>query len=61
MKHETDKGQWYGIHEYYPSLDGKAGWTKNTIGIDAETVDELRDMLWLILGDIDEYGVKDYE
>ena len=60
MRYETDRGQWYGIHEYYPLPDGDAGWTEETIGLDAETVDELRDMLWLILRDIDEYGVKDY-
>ena len=61
MRHKSDNGYWYGIHEYYPLPDGEAGWTENTIGLDAETVDELREMLWLILKDIDEHGVKDYE
>ena len=61
MKHKDVGGDWYGIHEYYPLLEGKAGWTKETIELDEETIEELRNMLWRILDDFDKHGVKDYE
>jgi len=62
MKHKGEEGDWYGIHEYYPFSEGKAGWTKETISLDkAETVSELRTMIWRILDDFDKHGVKDYE
>jgi len=62
MLHKNDgDGTYYAIHEYF-DIDGKAGWTENpVVDVSAESVEELKKMLNLMLKDIDKHGVKDYE
>lgn len=62
MKH-TDKESgevWYAVHEYFPSL-GEGSYTLGPIRISGESVEDIKWQLKAILGDIDKYGVIEYE
>ena len=51
---------YYAIHEYYPLEDGD-GWTTNPVRVDGDSVDEVKNVLMMMLEDIERHGVKDYE
>lgn len=57
MRHSD---QQYAVHEYYPTEDG-GGWTEEPIKIEGDSVEDIREQLKMILNDIDNHGVKDYE
>lgn len=60
MCHTDESGNtYYMIHEFYP-MDDAPGWTENAITPDAETVEDLRTLLLLMLLDIERHGIKDY-
>lgn len=51
----------YGIHEYYPKTEERgAGWTVNP-EVHGETVKDVENQLHFMLGDIERYGIKDYD
>jgi len=54
------KGDYYAIHEYYPSEDGD-GWTEDPVFVDGNNVDEVKWVLQAMLEDIEKHGVIDYE
>ena len=58
MRHNSDN--LYAIHEYYPLEDGD-GWTEQPIPVDGESVEEVKQVLQMMLEDIEKHGVKDYE
>ena len=69
MRHKTSEAakmcdvpvlDYYAIHEYYPSKDGD-GWTEEPIPVDGESVEEVKQVLQMMLEDIEKHGVKDYE
>lgn len=61
MRHMTDDGEtYYAIHEYYP-IEGGDGWTERPVVVDGESVDEIKNVLMMMLEDIQKHGVKDYE
>ena len=65
MYHKVDMssfvdGDYYAIHEYYPSEDGD-GWTEQPITVDGESVEAVKQVLQAMLEDIEKHGVKDYE
>ena len=65
MYHKVDMksfvdGGYYAIHEYYP-MEGGDGWTEQPIPVDGESVEEVKQMLQMMLEDIEKHGVKDYE
>jgi hypothetical protein len=51
---------YYAIHEYYPMKDGD-GWTETPVVVDGESVEEVKNVLIMMLEDIQKYGVKDYD
>lgn len=60
----------YAIHEYFqlPDDDKKPdhvfpydGWTKDPVSIVGEDVEDIKDMLRMMLDDIEKHGVKDYD
>jgi len=59
MKSFVDGG-YYAIHEYYPMKDGDV-WTETPVVVDGESVEEVKEMLQMMLADIEKHGVKDYE
>ena len=62
MRHKnTISGRdYYAIHEYYPSKDGD-GWTEDPVFVDGDSVEEVKNVLMMMLEDIERHGVKDYE
>ena len=61
MQHTEPSGDvWYGMHEYYVLDDGEVLWTDAETPI-GDSVDDLRNGLQLMLGDLDEYPVLNYE
>lgn len=58
MKHKDGT---YAIHEYYPDIEGSAGYTCNPIAVEGDSVDDLVVMLKHMMNDIHKHGVKDYE
>lgn len=60
MRHSNGYDEWYGVHEYYPFNDNKAGWSVTPILV-ADTVEDLKQMLKMIEQDIYRYRVVDYE
>ena len=66
MRHPAAKNNrmpmadYYAIHEYYPSEDGD-GWTEQPIHINGESVEEVKQVLQMMLEDIERHGIKDYE
>jgi len=62
MRHKnTVSGRdYYAIHEYYPLEDGD-GWTERPVFIDGDSVEEVKNVLMMMLEDIQKHGVKDYE
>jgi hypothetical protein len=61
MRHgATNIGEeYYAIHEYYPSENG-GGWSKMPMFVDGDSVEEVKQMLQMMLDDIEKHGVKDY-
>ena len=51
---------YYAIHEYYPMKDGD-GWTETPVVVDGHSVEEVKEVLQMMLEDIEKHGVKDYE
>jgi hypothetical protein len=61
MRHTDDNGEeYFAIHEYYPDKDGD-GWTEAPVDVVSDTFDGAKEMLHMMLEDIEKYGVKDYE
>ena len=61
MRHKTEDGEdYYAIHEYYPMEDGD-GWTETPVVVDGNSVEEVKEVLQMMLEDIEKHGVKDYE
>jgi hypothetical protein len=61
MRHKSDN--LYAIHEYYPEGDGcdGDGWTVNPVCVDGDSVEEVKQVLQMMLEDIEKHGVKDYD
>lgn len=64
MKHvdyrlDGSKEVWYGIHEYYPSIDDKPAFAEDAI-LTGGSLEELKEVLKTLEQDIYRYGVKDY-
>jgi hypothetical protein len=51
---------YYAIHEYYSLEDGD-GWTEGSVTVDGNSVEEVKEVLQMMLADIEKHGVKDYE
>lgn len=61
MRHRDDDSEpFFAIHEYYPTEDGD-GWTESPVFVDGESVEEVKQVLQMMLEDIEKHGVKDYE
>lgn len=61
MRRTAEDGEdWFAVHEYYPSEDGD-GWTESPVFVDGESVEEVKNILMMMLEDIQKHGVKDYE
>lgn len=62
MRHKNtiSDSDYYAIHEYYPMEDGD-GWTERPVFIDGDSVEEVKNVLMMMLEDIQKHGVKDYE
>jgi len=62
MRHKNtiSGSDYYAIHEYYPMEDGD-GWTERPVFIDGDSVEEVKNVLMMMLEDIQKHGVKDYE
>jgi len=61
MRHTDENGETYfAIHEYYPLEDGD-GWTERPVFIDGDSVEEVKNVLMMMLEDIQKHGVKDYD
>lgn len=66
MYHEYDEPSsagengYYAIHEYY-ELDDGDGWTENPVEVTGNSIEDVKKSLMLMLNDIDNHGVKDYE
>jgi len=61
MRHTDESGDTYlAIHEYYPDKDGD-GWTEAPVDVTGDTVNEVKEVLQMMLEDIEKHGVKDYE
>ena len=50
---------YYAIHEYYPLEDGD-GWTENSVAVGGDSVEEVKNVLMMMLEDIEKHGVKDH-
>jgi hypothetical protein len=59
MKSFVDGG-YYAVHEYYPDRSGGL-WTENPVDVTGETIEEVKEILQMMLADIEKHGVKDYE
>ena len=53
-------GGYYAIHEYYPGQDGD-GWTEAPVDVTGDSIEEVKEVLQMMLADIEKHGVKDYE
>jgi len=51
---------WYGVHEYYPKLEGSPAFTDKAI-LNGESLEDLKEVLKMIEQDIYRHGVKDYD
>ena len=61
MKHVNKNGEvWYGIHEYFNMNDDNA-WTEQPVRVSGESPEEVKEILGMMLRDIDRHGVKDYD
>ena len=62
MRHKNtiSGNDYYAIHEYYPLEDGD-GWTERPVFIDGDSVEEVKNVLMMMLEDIQKHGVKDYD
>ena len=61
MRHTDDNGEeYFAIHEYYPDIDGD-GWTEAPVDVTGDTIEEVKEVLQMMLADIEEHGVKDIE
>jgi hypothetical protein len=65
MYHKVDMksfvdGDYYAIHEYYPDKDGDS-WTEAPVDVTGDSVEEVKEVLQMMLADIEKHGVKDYE
>ena len=61
MRHKVeDSEDYYAVHEYYPMEDGD-GWTEAPVVVYGESVEEVKEVLQMMLEDIEKHGVKDYE
>ena len=64
MRHTDDNGEaHFAMHEYYPEGDGcdGDGWTVSPVTVDGNSVEEVKEVLQMMLADIEKHGVKDYE
>lgn len=57
---EIDGEGYYAIHEYHHMFDND-GWTVNPVTVSGESIEEVKEILTLMLNDIDRHGVKNYE
>ena len=57
---DVEVPDYYAIHEYYPLEDGD-GCTERPVFIDGDSVEEVKNVLMMMLEDIQKHGVKDYE
>ena len=61
MRHKREGGYYYyAVHEYYPMEDG-AGWTEAPADVVGDSVEDVKNVLMMMLEDIEKHGVKDYE
>ena len=61
MRYTYASGDTYlAIHEYYPMEDGD-GWTETPVDVGGESVEEVKEVLHMMLEDIEKHGVVDYE
>jgi hypothetical protein len=51
---------YYAIHEYYPMEDGD-GWTEAPVDVVGDTIEGAKEVLQMMLADIEKHGVKDYD
>ena len=58
MKSFVDGG-YYAIHEYYPDIDGD-DWSEAPVDVTGDTIEEVKEVLQMMLADIEKHGVKDY-
>ena len=61
MRHTDDNGEeYFAMHEYYPDKDGDS-WTEAPVDVVGDTIEEVKEVLQMMLADIEKHGVKDYE
>ena len=66
MRHPAAKNNrmpmadYYAIHEYYPMEDGD-GWTEQPVPVDGDSAEDVKNVLMMMLEDIQKHGVKDYD
>jgi len=61
MRHTDEDGDTYfAIHEYYPDKYGD-GWTEAPVDVTGDSVEEVKEVLQMMLDDIEKHGVKDYD
>lgn len=60
MRHVADDGEiTMAMHEFYVMHDNKKGWTAEPIKLEADTLQDLRKALILMLIDLEDHGVRD--
>ena len=57
MKRCFDGTDNYAVHEYYV-MDGEDSWTNDPVTLDGESVEDVKEMLHMMLNDIDKHGIK---
>ena len=66
MHHKYDEmgreDDFYAIHEYYQLPDAvKNGWTEYPVTIQGDSPKEVKEILLMMLADLEKHGVKDYD
>ena len=62
MRHTDDNGEeYFAIHEYYQLDGGGGGWTEAPVDVVGDTIEEVKEVLQMMLEDIEKHGVKDYD
>lgn len=58
MKQNFSGEDYYGIHEYYPDLEGGDAWTEEPVAVTGESIEDVKWALEQMLKDVDKHGVK---
>lgn len=60
MRHTEEDGEvWYAVHEYYPDQP-YSNWTYKPVTVDGISPEEVKQVLQMMLEDVEAHGVRDY-